>query len=87
MWVFSTIIMDLSKAYDCLPHHLLIVKLETYDLDMIRLSLLKHYSSNHRQRTKVGSTLSDWFEFIRGIPECSILDSLLSNIFTSYINF
>ena len=27
-----TILMDVSKACDCLPHHLLIVKLQAYEL-------------------------------------------------------
>ena len=30
----GTIIMDLSKVYNCLPHHLLIAKLEVYVLDI-----------------------------------------------------
>ena len=35
--------MDLSKAYDCLAHDLLIAKLEAYNLDMASLFLLKNY--------------------------------------------
>ena len=38
--------MDLPKAYDCLPHDLLIAKLEAYGLDMGSLSLLKNYWTN-----------------------------------------
>ena len=27
-----TLMMDLFKAYDCLPHHLMVAKLGAYDL-------------------------------------------------------
>ena len=55
----GTILMDLSKAYDCLPHDLLIAKLEAYGLDTASLSLLKNYLAYRKQRTKVGSSYSD----------------------------
>ena len=61
--------MDLYKAYDCLPHGLLIAKLEAYGLDTASLSLLKNYLANCKQRTKVGSSYSDWFEFLCGTPQ------------------
>ena len=36
----STILMDLSNVYDCLPHDLLIAKLEAYGLENYSLNLL-----------------------------------------------
>ena len=36
----GTILMDLSKAYDCLPHDLIIAKFEAYGLSKSSLSLL-----------------------------------------------
>ena len=40
-FVGTIIPMDLSKAYDCLAHNLLIAKFEVYGLDMASLFLLK----------------------------------------------
>ena len=81
----GTILMDLSKAYDCLPHDLLIAKLEAYALGNGSLNLLLDYLSFWKQRTKVGSVYSKWSNIRRGIPQGSILGSLLFNIFINDI--
>ena len=73
-------LMDLSKAYDCLPHDLLIAKLEAYGLDNGSLKLILDYLSFRKQRTKVDSAYSKWLKIRRGIPQGSILGSLLFNI-------
>ena len=73
--------MDLSKAYECLPHDLLIVKFEAYGIGKSGLNLLLNYLSNRKQRTKVNSSYSDWYEIIRGVPQGSILGPLLFNLF------
>ena len=46
---FGTIHMDLSKAYDCLPRDLLIVKLGAYGLDRSSLRLLMDYLNSRKQ--------------------------------------
>ena len=70
--IVGTILMDLSKAYDCLPHDLIIAKLEAYGLDTNSLRFLFDYLSCRKQRTKMGSAYSNWSEVFRGIPQGSI---------------
>ena len=79
--------MNLSKAYDCLSHDLLIAKLEAYGFDIDSLNFLLDYLSLRKQRTKVGSSYNKWFEICRGIPQGSILRLLLFNIFMNNIFF
>ena len=81
----GTILMDFSKAYDCLPHDVLIAILEAYGLDNDNLNLLLDYLSFRKQRTKVGSAYSKWSKIRRGIPQGSILGPRLFNIFINDI--
>ena len=73
--------MDLFKAYDCLSHDFLIAKFEAYGIGKSGLNLLLSYLSNRKQRTKVNSSYSDWYDIIRGVPQGSILGPLLFNLF------
>ena len=50
--------MDLSKAYDCLPHDLLIVKLDAYGVGIDSLTLIYSYLTDRKQKVKVGNSLS-----------------------------
>ena len=45
---FGALLTDPSKAFDCLPHDLLIAKLHAYGLDMPSLKLLHTYLTKRR---------------------------------------
>ena len=79
------ILMDLSKAYDCLIHDLIITKFEASGLRKSSLSLLLGYLTSRKQRVKISSSCSLWNEIKIGIPRRSILGPRLFNVFVNDI--
>ena len=59
--------MDLSEGYACLPHDLLIAKSEAYGIGKSGLKFLLSCLSNRKQRRKVNSLYSDWYDIVRRI--------------------
>ena len=51
--------MDLSKAFDCIPHDLIIAKLAAYGFKRETLRLIYSYLKGWKQCVKINNTYSD----------------------------
>ena len=79
--VVGAVLMDHSKAFDCLPHDLLIAKLEAYGLDREMVKLVYSYLKDRKQAVKVKGFVGILKLIISGVPQGSILGTILFNIF------
>lgn len=73
--------MDLSKAFDSVPHDLTIEKLRQYGIDNKTVNLMDNYLTNRYQRVRLNGEFSNWQLTNMGIPQGSILGPLIFNIF------
>ena len=77
----GAVLMNLSKAFDCLPHDLLIAELGAYESDQNSLILLMSYLKDRRQSAKIEG-IRILFKLIKsGVPQGSILGPILFTIF------
>jgi len=77
------IFTDFSKAFDTVPHNLLINELDRIGIGDPLLSLFRSFLSNRKQFVKLNGVSSDLSDVISGVPQGSHLSPLL---FCLYVN-
>ena len=74
--MFGALLTDLSKAFDCLNHDLLITKLKAHGFSFPAFRLIHDYLLNRKQRTRKSNSYSISIEIVFGVLEKSMLGPL-----------
>ena len=77
----ACISMDISKAFDYLPHCLTIRKLHADGLSRNSCTLIASYLYERKRRVKNGNIRSSWTETDKGVQQGSILWPLIFSFF------
>ena len=75
------VLVDLSKAFDCIPNDLLITKLNAYGFDKTSLLFFYSYLKRREQCVNLNNIQSTFKTLLSEVPQGSILGPLLFNIF------
>ena len=71
--------MDLSKAFDCIPHDLIITKLLAYGFDKNALVLVYSYLKKWKQSVRINNVYISFQEIVSGVPQGSVVGPIIFN--------
>ena len=77
----GALLVDLSKACNCIVHDFMLAELSAFNFDYNSLKLINSFLSGRKVRTKIGSSYNSYLDLLEGVPQISILGPLLFNIY------
>ena len=80
----DAILTDISGAFDCIPHDLLIAKLAAYGFDFDTLTLIFACLKNRKQSVRIKSRFSRFENIISRVPQESISGRILFDLSINY---